>query len=190
MKKTLLILLIIAFIFSFTGCTKRELKYAKEPLASIPEKGTWTDSVYRNDFANITFQKGEDWKSATDDELSKLQAADGIYYDLVCQHEKTGSQITVMTEELLLTEGNITITEEEYIQKLSEAFTSSGMEVIAMEDITLGDEVYKSLTVYGESEDFKVTQCSAVRKKGNTMISVIFTAFNDDSVFDMLKYFK
>ncbi len=189
MKKTLVLLLGLSLALMNAGCTKREIQYAKEPDISIPEKGSWTDDIYRNDFANITFQKGGDWIKATEEELSKLQAPEGVYYDFVCQHEKSGSQITVMTEELLLTEGTITITEEEYIEKLSEAFASSGMEIIATEDIRLGEEVYKSVTVYGESENFKVTQCSAVRKKGSVMISVIFTAFNDDEISDMLGFF-
>ncbi len=190
MKKTLALLLIVSIIFSFVGCTKRELKYAKEPDVSMPGKGEWNGNLYTNDYADITFEMPEDFIKATDEELSKVEAADGVYYDLMCQKKSTGSQVTVMTEELLLTEGIITITEDEYIEKLSEAFSSSGMIVLETGDVTLSGEGYKSITVCGESDEFKVTQCSLVRKKGNTMISVIATALGDDKTEDLLKLFK
>ncbi len=189
MKKTLSILILICMLFSLAACGKKEVQYAKEPESSIPEKGHWTDNVFKSDYADLTFEMPEGWISAKDDELLKLQT-EGIYYDFMCQKEETGSQVALMFEELLLTEGSIAITEDEYIEMLSDSFSYSGMQVVETKDITLGKENYKAITVYGEADDFSVTQCSMVRKKGNTMISVIVTALNDDNIEDTLKFFK
>ncbi|MDO5478905.1 MAG: hypothetical protein Q4G23_07035 [Clostridia bacterium] len=191
MKRILALILVAVLAFAFAGCAEKsgEVKYAEAPETSMPEKGKITGDTYESTFADITFTKPEGWIFATDEEIAGIEAGDGIYYDMVCQNPDTGSQVAVMFEETLLTIGNVAITEDEYIKAISEGLYNSGLEVISQEDKKIGEENYKSVTVYGEAEELTVMQTSLARKKGNTMISVVAVAFNEDNIDDILKCF-
>lgn len=191
MKKILSFMLAGVIAFSFAGCSREEgeVKYAEAPSASMPDKGVIDGDKYESTYANLKFVKPEGWVFATEEEIATIEAGDGVYYDMVCQNPETGSQVAVMFEETLLTLGNIAITEDKYIEAISEGLYNSGLDVISQEDKKIGEDNYKSVTVYGESEELTVMQTSLARKKGNTMISVIAVAFNDDVVDDILKCF-
>ncbi len=190
MKKILALVLCVVVCLSVSGCgEKKEVQYAKAPEASVPAKGAWDGNVYTNSFSELTFEKPEGWISATDDELATLDVAEGVFYDMMCQDPETGSQVAIMHEELLLTTGSITITEDMYIESLSESFYNSGLEVISQEDVTIGENTYKSVMVYGEAEDISMTQYSIVRKVGNTMVSIMVVAFNDTDIEEIIAYF-
>lgn len=192
MKRLSAVILTLAIAFTLVGCGKdsREVKYAESPSATIPEKGKITGDLYESAFADLTFTKPEGWEFATDEEKASLEAGEGMYYDMLCQDPETGSQVAVIFEEVLLTVGNIAITEDEYIEAISEGLYNSGLEVLSQEDKEVGENTYKTVTVYGESEELTVMQTSMARKVGNTMISVIAVAFNDDNIYDILDYFE
>lgn len=191
MKKTVALILAGIVAFAFQGCSKinPDLEYATAPDVSLQEKGSWDGNVYKNDSAELIYEKPESWIAATDEELSSVKSAEGMFYDMLCQDPSTGSQISVSHEELLLTTGSITITEDEYIEALAENFYNSGMDVLDRGEVEICGNTYKTVTVYGESEDLIVTQCSMIRKVGNTMISVIAVAFNEDSIDDIMSGF-
>ena len=192
MKRIFALIFALVMVLSLAGCGagNGEVKYAEAPEVVIPEKGKITDNVYENSFAGIKFNKPENWIYATEDELSTLEAAEGVYYDMVAQNPETGSQVAVMYDDLLLTVGNIAITEEKYIESIAEGLSNSGLMVMDEADVEIGGKTYKSVTVYGEAEDISVTQQSMARKEGAKMVSIAVVAFNEDSVEDIIEYFE
>lgn len=192
MRKLFALILALIMVLSFTGCNggETEVKYAESPEVVIPEKGKITGDIYESSFAGIKFTKPENWVYATDDELSTLEAAEGVYYDMVAQNPVTGSQIAVMYDDLLITAGNIALTEEKYIESIAEGLSNTGLMIMDEEDVKIGDKTYKSVTVYGETEDISVTQQSIARKEGTKMISIAVVAFNDDSISDIMACFE
>ena len=215
MKKLLALLLSFVMILSFAGCAvfvkegketqgkeegnatqantseeSGEVKYAKAPEASVPKKGKIEGNLYTSSLGNIVFEKPDNWEYATDEELASVQMGNGVYYDMACQDLETGSQIFVLYEELLLTKGVITSTADEYIKEISEGLYNSGLSIMSQDDKIIGENTYKSVTAYGEAEDFSVEQCSMAYKEGNTMVSIVVVALNDDSVEDILAYIK
>ena len=109
---------------------------------------------------------------------------------MVAQNPVTGSQIAVMYDDLLITAGNIALTEEKYIESIAEGLSNTGLMIMDEEDVKIGDKTYKSVTVYGETEDISVTQQSIARKEGTKMISIAVVAFNDDSISDIMACFE
>lgn len=191
MRKLSALILALILVLSFTGCgEKREVEYAKAPEASVPEKGTIEGNVYTGALSGLVFNKPEGWVYATDEEIASVEAPEGVFYDMMCQDPVTGSQVAVMYEELLITAGNIAVTADKYIEGIGEGLYNSGMEIYDEKDYELGGKTYKSVTVYGESEDISVMQCSLARKEGSKMISVVAVAFNGESVEDILNYFE
>ena len=189
MKKALALLLVLAVFAGFTGCgkTSGEVNYAKEPDFAIPERGKIEGNVYESEYSGIRFEKPDGWKYATNEELGSVDSGAGSTYEMLCQDPETGSHVAIIYEELLITAGNITVTEEEYIDAISENMYNSGLDIMNNGDMTIGGKGYKFVEVYGESEEISINQYSIARKAGNIMISVIITAFNDDSASDILE---
>jgi len=80
-KKSILILSLAAIIaagLSFTACNRNELP--PEPIGGQPNgvvesvRGYWSDGVYTNEFANLTFRLPNGWNYVSREQLDEMTA--------------------------------------------------------------------------------------------------------------------
>ncbi len=192
MKKILALILMVCMVSLLAGCgsnISNKFGVAKEGENERPEIGTVEGNLYKSSYG-IEFEKPDSWEYATVEELASIETQAGVYYDMLCQDLETGSHILVMYENLIDARGTLTITEDEYIETVSNSLYNGGLMEVGRGETSVSGKAFKYIEAYGEAENVSLTQGSYIRKEGNIMISVIVAAFNDDDLTDIMKCFK
>lgn len=191
MKKIYAILLTLAIVSGLSACSKKDVQYAKEPENVTVSKGTWTEGVYKNEFAGLEFKLPENFTKATDEELKSLnELSEGTYiYDMMCQNEKTGSNMIVMYEDVLDSFGVASVTAGEYLDATEEMMEQNGFAIEGRGKEMVSGKEYDTLHISVTFEGVKADQHSFVRKEGNYIISVIIAVMGEDSIESVMKNF-
>ena len=161
-RLSILLFLIVISMFTFIGIYK--------PLKEELETGVL------NNFQNLTYNK----HLIFEDKIKNDR------YNALLLSSGTGIEDTMHK----YLKGNVTLSEEKYIESIAEGLSNTGLMIMDEADVKIGDKTYKSVTVYGETEDISVTQQSLARKEGAKMISIAVVAFNDDSISDIMACFE
>ncbi len=194
MKRFFVLMLSLIMVISLIGCGEtgkisENFGVAKEPGNTAYESGKIEGSVYTSCYG-LTFEKPDNWVYTTEEELASVPMQEGVYYDMLCQDPETGSHVLVMYEDLLAVKGNATVTEEQYIEVVSQSLYGSGFMMVDGGTASVCGKDFEYVIAYGESEDITVQQGSYIRKEDRIMVSVIALAFNGDSLEDIIKCFK
>lgn len=190
MKKLISFVVCVVMTLALCSCSEREVNYAKSPEKTEVSRGAWANGVYSGDFTDLSFRLPAGWEILSDDEIATVSGdKTGLTYDMMCQNNATGSVITVIYEDLLLSAGTNRLTEDEYIDTVSDNLSGMGLSIVKNERVSLGKHEFLMLKAHGEGEGISLDQCSLVRKSGGYMISVIVTASNGDDAEELLKLF-
>ena len=201
MKRIFVLMLVLIMGLSLIGCgnkISKEFEIAKESASKVIATGKIEGDVYTHEFG-IRFEKPENWVYSTEEELAQMESQEGIVYDMFCQNVDTGSQVLVLYEDLLETTGNNTLTEEQYMEVVSNNLYRGGFMIMDVGKKELCGKEYEYLSAYteheytseaGTAEIMTINQISCLRKEGGVMISVIIMSFGEENIDDIVKYFK
>lgn len=200
-KKLLLTLMMLAAILMFAGCKSKEAD-------AVPTPGTWTDNVYENEYAGLTFTMPEGWTALSDEEISEMMGVgteimkeSGLefseemlelqsIYAMMAQNPTTGTNVSLMFENLALSAGGTKLTETDYIDALKSQLEQVGIPYTFGEttERTIGGNTY--VVLEADATDYGAKQFYCVRKSGKYMIASIITITGDDSVEDVFNCFN
>ena len=206
MKRIFALILVLIMSVSLMGCGEKhkeiqisdKFPVAKAPVKTVYEAGKIVGNVYESSFG-IKFEKPENWEYLTDEEIKKIPTQEGVHYDLGCQNAESGSNVFVMYEDLIAVAGNATISEEQYINVITQGLVGNGFLIADSGKANIGGKEFQYVTAMidnsdspeiEESEVISIEQSSYIRKEGEVMISVIAMAFNEDNTEDIMKNFE
>lgn len=206
MKRIFALILVLIMSVSLMGCGEKhkeiqisdKFPVAKAPVKTVYEAGKIVGNVYEGSFG-IKFEKPENWEYLTDEEIKMIPTQEGVHYDLGCQNAESGSNVFVMYEDLIAVAGNATISEEQYINVITQGLVGNGFWVTDSGKANIGGKEFQYVTAMidnsdspeiEESEVISIEQSSYIRKEGEVMISVIAMAFNEDNTEDIMKNFE
>ncbi len=207
MKKLLALFLCAVVLLSCTGCAafmegfQEGLNSALQDAANQANKdiarGTIDGNVYTNDSAGLTFTKPDSWVYSTDEEIAEVMevGADVIdaesfaatlgqmatVYDMMVIDPTTGTNINIMYENLMLTNGGA-MTAEAYADVLKNQFnaiTEMSYTVSTAETVSLGGEDWLRMTAAVDYSGISMTQAYYLRANGTVMIAVVVTVVGD-----------
>lgn len=199
MKRNMSILLVLLIVLAaFTGCKK-------EP--SKPTRGTWNEdeTMYTNEFAELSINMPDGWVAASDEEIaatmnmtSDLLDLPGdafsekvlemqVIMDAILQDPTNGSNLVLNFENLAIAPGGTKIEAEEYLETSKESIEQqmSGQLGVPYEfgDVStmdIGGNTYSYVDASIEIQGLSMSQRICVRKQGNYMVLVNFTAVGED----------
>ena len=137
MKKIISIILVLAMILVLAACGSSKKSNSTPNLGSAgnsgkASRGTIIGDNYSNYFAELNFTKPSDWEYYTDeqiaqtmnvgvdmikDEYQKLLETTGSLYDMMVMDPGTGTNVSVMFENLAVT-GSTGMSADEYLNAL------------------------------------------------------------------------
>lgn len=169
------ILCVLAFciVFGITGCNSKE-----EAMATITEVSCET--------AGINFSFNGFWM-IQEQGTANTNAAEGQLVDVSAYKIETGSAVSVIYDDLTKTEGATLVRMEDYVADFQEQ-----LKISSEYDYACGDVTKESL--YGqEYETFtaKVSNLGGeqkyyIRRQDDTMIVLVFSAFGEDTIEEIL----
>lgn len=206
MKKTLAFILAVSMaLCMLTGCSGQEK--TKTPDFSV---GVTTETAYTSEFSSLSFTLPEGWDFATQEELETMMGAgsEAIYgedpsaavkyslastvYDMMAYSADGASNIIVMYENLARYPGGTKLTEEEYLQLMSDQLTSMDGYDYTIGDtssVTLGSYDYTSLVAQLAAGEQSINQQYCVRRVGSYILAICFTGIDTDIVSVLGSYF-
>ena len=187
--------------------TKKE-EPTQKPDSGTSKKiahGTINGNVYRNDFADITFTKPDDWDFFSDEELAKIF---GLALDDYTDYEKTliekatvydmmimspeSTNICVMFEDLSVSNAQA-ISTEAYCNNLARILQMQNKRDYnfgELFDCQLGNISYKAVDVSATEDNLTLYQRCYVRKIGKYMCVILVTAANTDDITEVESMFS
>jgi hypothetical protein len=138
---------------------------------SWPQRGTWNENIYTNDYLSIRFEMPEIWDKFSDEQIAHqigigigfLEGEDAIeatmeeigtnsFLEMMATNAETGASINIAFERL----ENPYMTADEFISHASEELIAADMEVFlgGFPNVILGDS---SWTVYSSVADFGIS---------------------------------
>ena len=207
MKKLLALVLCAALLLTCTGCSafmegfQEGLQGALQDAANEANKeiarGTVDGNVYASEYSGLTFTKPDSWTYATDEEIADTMevGADVIdadsfaetlgqmatVYDMMVIDMESGSNVSIMYENLQLTNGGA-MTAEAYADVLKGQFDElkeMNYTVSNTETVSLGGEDWLRMTTSVEYSDISMTQAYYLRASGTVMMAVVITVLGD-----------
>lgn len=207
MKRLLALLLCAVVLVGCTGCSafvegfQEGLNSALQDAANEANKeitrGTIDGNVYSNDYAGLTFTKPDSWVYSTDEEIADAMevGADVIdaesfaetlgkmatVYDMMVIDMATGTNVSIMYENLTLTNGDA-MTAEAYADVLKtqfDALSEMSYTVSATETVSLGGEDWTRMTASVDYSGITMTQAYYLRANGTVMMAVVVTVVGD-----------
>jgi hypothetical protein len=172
------------------------------------ERGKWSGDTYESAFSGIKFTLPEGWVAATDEEIAQLigVTADVLsdeqkwmiessklttIYDMFAQNPDTKNSVMVLVENLALSAGGTAVTEEAYLEAVTQQLAAVPNMKYSFEDTistNAGSKTYLSVKCFEENNGF--TQYYFVRKQDDYMIGIIASIFDESDISTILEQFK
>lgn len=166
MKKFFALLLAVLMVAALAACGG-EPASTEEPKTDKNAdfiRGVWVDNVYSNEFLDLSFTMPEGWVSASDEELAEImgvvldQTQDTnaiskeflsakVIFDMMAQDATYGTNITLQAENMALTLGGSSYTEEEYVKQTVSQLEKQGLTCDLSDEVTettIGSITYKT----------------------------------------------
>lgn len=216
MKKLISLILCSVLIFTLAACSgnentnKETTTDADVNLSETTEKeteqeeskktvarGTITEDVYTNEFAEFTFTKPSTWIYLTDEEISEqINAGQDVLdlnsieqallekstlYDMAAM-DSFGNNVLICYENTMIS-GFKKVTAEEYLELLDNSLKSlPGYDYVMIEkaDIKFGDTEFKKAVYEVTVEGAEMTQAYYVRAIDKYIVGAIVTATTKD----------
>lgn len=209
-KKLMLGVLMVAMLF-FSSCSNLLDGNAENNIVWENEekkefvRGVWNERTYTNEFSDFEVVIPEEWVVATDKEVATLMglsedlvgedgkfteewANEKVIYDTMAQNIYTGSNVTIMFDNLSKAIGGTIIDENKYLDILKTQLGATGEEnrvTGEMGEIKIGEHTYYTLGT--ELPDLKIKQMYYVRKVENYMACILTTAVGDEELESIIK---
>jgi len=166
--------------------------------------GTIEADAYSNSFSDLAFTLPEGWTFATDEELESVMGAgsevmfgddtsaaeqyalESTVYDMLAYAEGGSPNVIVMYENLTRYLGGSSMTEEDYLEQVSQQLADledMNYELGDVTDETIGNYDYKSMAA--AVPDYGLNQCYLVRRVGDYMMCIVITS-PDEKPLDLL----
>ena len=201
MKKILVIMLALAMLFSLVGCAESAEKSETEVVTIIPERGTVSEGVYKNETFGVTFEFGENWYVLSDDEIAVAMgvAAEEIYgegaeitgeniYDFYAFENSTNATVSINYENLGtvggMTDANYYL--ETVMTSLLSNGTNSGIVDTVISNVTLGEKEVPCLDIVFEYGGSKIYQKLIVSQTGTWMGSVTIASLSETELSEVV----
>lgn len=196
MKKTIaLVLSVVLMLGTLTACGKKDEKVEFS-------RGTVTGNTYSSTFSGVKFEAPEDWTLASEEELNAMMnvaldttdanALQKKYLELSTVYDMIAvapdnSNVMIMYENLALSLGGTSYTEDDYAEAVKGQLDSS-YECGDTYTTDLGGKTFTVMpaTVYGG----QMYQEYYFLKVGTYMTCIVFTSLNDPASEGMTDYFS
>lgn len=211
MKKIILGFTAAALLFTMTGCGKETKKKAEKPKTAEQKKvkkakedefsrGKWVDSVYRNEFLNLSFQLPEGFIYANDEQLAKLMnltfedISDGselnkeilkqrVIMDMVVKQNDDGSGVNIVLENLSSVSGYQDYTAEQYAEAAIGLLKERGAIVLDTHQEELAGESYLVITSDLKQGEEIIHNRQFCKKYGKFMLVITFSNLSSHERF-------
>lgn len=187
-KRAIFIFVILLAATLLSGCSELINAMSKDAPKTLT-RGTVSGNVYTSEFANITFTAPEGWVYASDEEqaemtelgmevigeessdFNKLVMDIQTVNDMMVQNMTTGSNVSVMFENLAMSVGGTSLTEVEYLDATKEVLGDiEALDIVILDDIN-------EVTVACRAKYKKLTR-KAQKKARIYQLLVEYRAFN------------
>lgn len=172
-------------------------------------RGVWTDNVYTNEFAELSFTLPDGWVAASEEEMAQLMGVTAemleganldsalatlqIIYDMQVTDATTRDNINIIFENLARSNSS-DITEEEYLE-----FSKNSMSGMTNLDYSFGDDIGKQ--TLGGNEYFyvdahvtangvEIYQRIFVKKIDKYMVNITVTNIGSEDFDDIIANFS
>ena len=195
MKKTIaLVLSIVLMLGTLTACGKKEEKVEFS-------RGTMSGNTNTSTFAGITFEAPDDWTLASEEELNAMMnvaldttdanALQKKYLELSTVYDMIAiapdnTNVMIMYENLALTPGGTSYSEEDYAEAVKGQLDSS----YVCGDTYTTELGGKTFTVMPASVGGQMYQEYYLLKVGSYMACLVFTSLTDPASEGMVEYFS
>lgn len=208
-NRTVIVLVMLLLTSLLSGCFFAELAADKANEEKELIRGACVAHIYASEYANLMFSAPESWQYASDTEMAEIMGVGmdvledsdrnlneqllelKVIYDMMAVNSITGSNVSVLYENLALSLGGLRMTEEEYLDTCKENLESmQTMEYKfgGVTELQIGTDTYKAFVA--EIPDLGVSQYYCARKVDKYMLCVIITLFGEDDIDTILDHFS
>ncbi len=173
MKKLFAIILVVALLFSFTACGKKD-----EPKKEF-SRGVVTGTTYENEFLGLGMKFDESWVFLSDEEIAALYGYTNellgddfeeylknatVIYDMYAQSTATSCSVNINFEKLSALGSMQTANMEVFVSSVMptvvDSLESAGCSNVTYElcDIKIGDKTFEGSTLSAELMGVKLYQ--------------------------------
>lgn len=201
MKKILAIMLALAMLLSFAGCTESGGKSETEVITVNPARGTVSDGIYKNTAFGVSFEAGENWYFLTDAEIAQAMgvAAEAIYgedaeitgdhiYDLYCVETSTNGTVSINYENLgtigEITDANFYL--ETVMTQLLSTGTDNGIVDAVISNVKIDGAEVPCLSIVLNYDGTEIFQKVIVKQAGTWMSTITMASLSEDELSELV----
>ena len=201
MKKILAIMLALAMLLSFAGCTESGGKSETEVITVNPARGTVSDGIYKNTAFGVSFEAGENWYFLTDAEIAQAMgvAAEAIYgedaeiigdhiYDLYCVETSTNGTVSINYENLgtigEITDANFYL--ETVMTQLLSTGTDNGIVDAVISNVKIDGAEVPCLSIVLNYAGTEIFQKVIVKQAGTWMSTITMASLSEDELSELV----
>lgn len=179
MKKIGIMILLFCML-SLTACST---KAKQEALAQITE--------VNSELGEISFLLNGYWSLEPKEELEKMNISESQTYDFMATNIQTGSNISIIYDDLSKSEGGTLVRLDDYVNIIWENLKNSSdytYQCSEVDSINLHGDEY--LTFSAEVMELDAKQHFYIRRMEDHMMIMMITLYGEDTEEDILKLSK
>ena len=178
--KKIYIAIILLCVLGLTACNT---KAKQEALAQTTEVASET--------GEIIFDFNGYWSLMSKEELKKMNINESQVYDLIAENTQTGTNISIIYDNLKKTEGGTLVRIDDYVDIILENLKNSSENTYIcseISDMNLHGEEYK--TFFVQVVELGAEQHFYIRRIEDQIMIMMITLYGEDTVEDILKLSK
>lgn len=179
MKRIFITLLIISML----GLTACNTKTKKETLAQT------TEAVSK--LGEISFTLNGYWNLQQGEEIEESSVSDSQTYDLMATHTETGTNISIIYDDLTQSSGGTLVRIDDYVTAVQESLKISSDYSYKCSDISFVNLHGKEYQTFSsEVAEMGAKQHFYIRRIDDTMMVMMITLYGEDTLEDILELSK
>ena len=202
MKKILALILALAMLLSFAGCSESGEKVETEVITVTPERGSVENGIYKNSAFGVSFNADEDWYFLSDAEIAQAigVAAEEIYgegtkiegenvYDAYCVDLDTNATVSINYENLgtvgTLTDANEYL--ETVMTQLISTGADSGVVDAIISNIKISEIQVPCLSIELDYSGTRIYEKVIVKQIGSWMATITLASLSETEIEELVE---